>query len=194
VPGNGRIIVRGGCEVNGLARASLCFVLLLSTALAPACGGDERRADRLYREAATLIEKGEIDEAVKRLERLVREFRDTEAGKKAKSEIVLYRGLASAVDMYPERRAAESMIRTARAIERYHARKRAWPEALTDLVPAEFAVVPADPWGQPLRYERKPGGRGYRLSCYGADGTRGGVDQDADILVEDGEFKEGGLH
>ena len=194
MPGNGRIISRAHGEVNGAAWLALVLVILAVVVAAAACGGRERRADSLYREAAALIEKGEIDEAVKRLQRLVDDFPETEAGKKAESEIVVYRGLAHAVQAYPERRAAESMIRTARAIERYHARKREWPATLADLVPRDFAVVPADPWGNPLAYERKPGGKGYKLSCLGADRVPGGVDEDADLLVEDGEFVQGGLH
>lgn len=194
MPGNGRIMIRRRFEVNGEPWAAAMLALVAILAL-PACGGGhDRQADRLYREASAHIEKGQIDEAVKQLEVLVRDYSDTEAGKKAKGEIVIYRGLAHAVDEYPERRAAESMIRTARAIERYHARKKTWPASLADLVPGDFAVIPSDPWGNPLEYERKDGGKGYRLSCYGADRARGGVDENADILVEDGEFLQGGLH
>jgi hypothetical protein len=191
VPGNERIIERGRFEVNGAARVALVLIVV---AAAGACGGRERQADRLYREAAESIENGEFDEAVKRLQRLVDDYAGTEAARKAEGEIVLYRGLRDAVDKYPERRAAESMIRTARAIERYHARKRTWPASLDDLVPKDLAAVPADPWGNALVYERKPSGKGYKLSCFGADAARGGVGEDADTLVEDGRFLEGGLH
>src|SRR5262245_8817893 len=119
-------MIRRRFEVNGVRGIAIVLVLLALAGLA-ACGGRERQADKLYREASALIDKGQTDEAVTRLERLVSDYGDTEAGKKAKNEIVLYRGLASAVANYPERRAAEGMIRTARAIERYHARKRQWP-------------------------------------------------------------------
>ena len=191
MPGNERIIKRGRLEVNGAARVAIVLIVL---AVSAACGGHERQADRLYREASEHIEKGEIDEAVTRLQRLVDDYADTEAGKKAKSEIILYRGLRDAVEKYPERRAAESMIRTARAVERYHARKREWPASLDDLVPKDLTSVPPDPWGNALVYERKAGGKGYTLSCFGADRARGGVGEDADLLVDNGRFLEGGLH
>jgi hypothetical protein len=84
------------------------------------------------------------------------------------------------------------MIRTARAIERDHETRKEWPSGLSDLVPAELTSLPDDPWGNPLSYERKAGGKGYRLSCLGADRAPGGVDADADILVEDGKFVAGG--
>lgn len=43
------------------------------------------------------------------------------------------------------------------------------------------AAVPADPWGNPYQYA-VPGDKGpYLISSFGADGTKGGSGNDADI-------------
>jgi hypothetical protein len=169
---------------------SAAFTILFA---ALACSGHERRSERIYREAAAQIESGNTEAAVEKLEVLVRDYADTPAGKKATKEIVLYRGIADAVRRYPERRAAEAMIRTARAIESFHVRRKEWPAQLSDLVPEELTKTILDPWGRPLGYEKKPGGSGYRLTCLGGDGAPGGVDENADLIVEDGRFLQGGL-
>jgi hypothetical protein len=80
------------------------------------------------------------------------------------------------------------VIRTARALQRYRDRRRAWPTHLSALVPDYLDRVPWDPWGRELLYRAKPSGRGYVLACYGADGEPGGEGDDRDWLVENGSF------
>jgi len=46
-----------------------------------------------------------------------------------------------------------------------------------------LTLIP-DPWERPYIYERKAGGRGWRLICYGADGKPGGSGEARDLLVE----------
>jgi general secretion pathway protein G len=42
--------------------------------------------------------------------------------------------------------------------------------------------VPLDPWGNEYQYESS--GRNYSLMSYGADGSEGGEDTDADIRAQ----------
>ena len=201
VSGNEWIVGRRGRQVNGQlpprrpghsphTRAFKIAMIsfLLTTAAVISCGGRERRAERLYREATALIEHSELDQAVSRLDRLLVEYPDTEAAKKAKEEIVLYRGLADSVRTYPVRRATDALIQVARALDRFHGRRRTWPESLETLVPGEIAAIPEDAWGRALFYERKETGKGYLLGSFGADGASGGSGEKMDLVVEDGAF------
>jgi hypothetical protein len=68
-----------------------------------------------------------------------------------------------------DRAATEAMV----AIERFRARTGAYPNALSDLLPAELASEPLDAWsGSALAYRRE--GEGYRLYSTGLDGKDDG--------------------
>jgi hypothetical protein len=149
------------------------------------CGGD-RRAERLYREASELVEKGDTAAAVPKLEEILRDYPDSEVASRARREVVLYRGLSDAVAAYPVRRARDVVVQAARAVERYRAARGAVPEDLAALVPSYLPAAPVDPWGAPLAYERTA--KGYRLACLGSDGAPGGEGEAADLVVENGAF------
>ena len=187
MPENRRIMSRPDARVNGggITRA-LIAVTCASLALASVgCGGD-RRADRLYREASELVERGDTAAAVPKLEEILRDYPDSEVAARARREVVLYRGLSDAVAAFPVRRAGDVVVQTARALERYRAAKRVPPDDLGALVPAYLPETPVDPWGAPLRYARTA--KGYRLECLGSDGAPGGEADAADLVVENGAF------
>jgi len=201
VSGYGWIIERRGRQVNGQIQTHrwsdplhtrafkiTMIFFLLTTAAVISCGGRERRAERLYREATASIERSEFDQAVNSFDRILLEYPETHVAKQAKEDVVLYRGLADSVRTYPVRRATDALIQVARALDRFHGRHRGWPESLTELAPGEIATVPEDAWGRPLYYERKAAGRGYLLGSFGADGASGGSGEDLDLVVEDGAF------
>ena len=186
-----RIMKRRPGEVNTrTVRARLFFIVAL-TALAvitaSSCGGDERRAQRLWRQAIEHVEKGDTQGAVDRLQALIDTFPDTRAAEKARAQIVVYRGLATAVENYPLRRARELMVQLARAIENFRRDSGRVPVTLEELVPAAMASVPNDPWDRPFVYETTAGS--YRLKCAGSKGQVGGVPASEGLLVVDGEFQ-----
>jgi hypothetical protein len=194
-----QIIRCGSCEVNGRTRTlsirnrlycdrpwlALCVIVLL--ALSAACTR-EGKAERLHESAKEHVKSGELELATEDYDRLLEEYADTEAAKRAAKEAVLYRGLADAVQSYPARTARDLVVETARAIQRYRSTRRAWPTTLEQLVPDYLRKVPIDPWGRQLFYGKKKSGRGYYLACYGENGVSGGTSDDADWLVEDGDF------
>jgi len=163
----------------------IASAVLIALALV-ACGGTERRAERLWRHALDQVEKGDTEGAVETLQRLIRDYPDADIAAKARDQVVVYQGLAHAVKSYPMRRARESMIQIARAIEAFKAASGRPPASLDVLVPAPFAELPRDPWDRAFVYE--PAARGYRLRCHGADGASGGTGDAADLLVVNGEF------
>jgi general secretion pathway protein G len=180
---------RWSLGVNVSARRALAVsaVALMIVALA---GCREQRAERLYREAGRSVERGDLGAAVERFERILAEFPGTRAAARAKSDVILYRGLFEASKRYPVRRAGDLLIQAARAVERFHQARESLPATLRDLVPAYLPSDPLDPWGKPLEYRRTPED-GYTLSCRGADGAEGGTGENADLVVRDGKFVEG---
>ncbi len=165
------------------ARAFACALLVACVA----CGGGDRSAERLYREARERVAQKDYAGAVERLDAIVRDHASSPLAEQARRDAILYRGLDEAVKRSPERRARETLVQVARVLERYRAAKRELPGDLASLVPSWIDRVPDDPWGRALAYERTPRG-GYRLSCLGADGKPGGTGDDADLVVEDGAF------
>jgi hypothetical protein len=154
--------------------------------MSTSCGGDERRADRLWRQAMERVEKGDTQGAIDRLQKIIDSYPDARVAAKAREQIVTYRGLATAVQNYPLRRTHELMVQVARAIESFRRESGHAPHTLEALVPARMASLPKDPWGRDFLYEKTA--RGYRLTCRGADGEPGGLAESADMLVVDGEF------
>lgn len=187
MPENRRIMSRRERRVNRRAvrLAWIGITFSISVLAMMACGGD-RRAERLYREASELVEKGDTAAAVPKLEEIVRDHPDSEIAERARREIVLYRGLSEAVAAYPVRRASDLVVQTARAIERFRGKQGAPPDDLAALVPAYLPAAPVDPWGAALQYQRN--GEGYRLACLGADGSPGGEGEAADVVVQNGAF------
>ena len=186
-----RIMKRRHDEVNTrTVRARLFFVVVFMGLLvitASSCGGDERRAQRLWRQAIEQVEKGDTQGAVDRLQTLIDTFPDTRAADKARGQIVVYRGLATAIENYPLRRARELMVQLARAIETFRRNNGRVPAALEELVPVALASVPNDPWDRPFLYEVTASG--YRLKCQGVNGQAGGITPAEGLLVVDGEFQ-----
>ena len=167
-------------------RATHFFLLTCAVLFFLACHGPERRAERLWRHALDLVAKGDTSGAVVELQRILDEFPDTEVAAKARKQIVLYKGLESAVLSYPSRRAREVMVQVSRAVEAFRARERRVPRTLDELVPQRLESVPQDPWEHALEYEPREGG--YRLICRGSDGAPGGEGDAADLVVVDGAF------
>jgi hypothetical protein len=167
----------------------LFFIVALATLvviLAMSCGGAERRAERLWRQAIEHVERGDTQGAVDRLQKIIDEYPDARIAEKAREQIVVYRGLATAVQDYPVRRARELMVQIARASESFRLENGRAPATLDELVPSKIASIPEDPWGHPFTYAKTA--RGYRLTCEGADGAPGGTADAAVLVVVDGAF------
>jgi general secretion pathway protein G len=169
-----------------------CAVLSIVASLFVGCGSDERRAERMHRLALEDLEAGNTDAAAERLEEILERYPSTETADRARARLKLVRGLHEAVEKYPRRRTQDAMVEIGRALEAHRASRRVYPETLDALAPAYLPDgVPEDGWGNALRYEAGPGGRGYRLVSLGADGAPGGAGEDRDVLVRNGTFVSG---
>jgi len=184
-------------EVNALTFLSVKFIftralrktvgLCLCIALASvACTSDEERAKRLSRKAVAAVEAQQIDEAIAMYRDVIDRFPQTVAAQQARDRITFLSGLANSVDRFSSRTARDLMVETARAVQRYRYRQGRYPDRLDDLKPKMLREAPIDPWGRSLQYTRFE--NGYRLSCLGADGRRGGDGEATDIVVVNGKF------
>jgi outer membrane protein assembly factor BamD (BamD/ComL family) len=178
-------------EVNTRTIRARLFFFIVSTSLVvmttSSCDGNERRAERLWRQAIACVEKGDTQGGVDHLQKIIDTFPDSRIAEKARAQIVVYRGLANAVENYPVRRARELMVQISRAIESFRRDNRRAPATLDDLVPAKLASIPNDPWDRPFLYETTA--RGYRLRCLGVSGAPQGSAAATGLLVVDGEFR-----
>ena len=90
-----------------------------------------------------------------------------------------------------DRATAQAQIRTfSTALITYKIQFNEFPSTLDGLVNnsknrnfLDSNTVPVDPWGNPYRYKSQ--GRSFIITSYGADGTPGGTDDDADISSDD---------
>ncbi len=197
LPEGRAIIERGVAEVNDLTAAFFIFFsnkilqivtrLCLCVALVGvACASDEERAERLSQKAIAAVEAEQLDEAIALYREVADRYPQTTAAREAEKRITFLSGLSNSVDRYPSRTARQLMVTAARAVQSYRYRKGRYPDSLDDLMPKMLDETPIDPWGRPLQYERLK--RGYRLSCLGADGRRGGDGDATDFVVVNGNF------
>lgn len=180
-------------EVNAATRRiATCAALSIALLGAAGCATDERRANRMHRLALEELEAGNTDAAADHLEEIVERYPMTDAAARARERLRLVRGLDEAVLKYPRRRTQDAMVEVGRALERYRAKRRAYPDSLAALRD-EFLRedVPADGWGHALVYAPERGGRSYRLVSHGADGAPGGEGEDRDVVVVNGRFLSG---
>ncbi len=197
LPEDRSIIERAVAEVNGLPSAFTDFFfnktlpaatgLCLCVALASgACASDETKAQRMTKKAVAAVEAQQLDEAIALYREAIARYPGTTAAMQAQERITFLSGLAHSVSSFPSRTARELMVETARAVQRYRYRKGRYPDSLDDLMPRMLSEAPIDPWGTPLNYERLK--NGYRLSCLGGDGRRGGEGVATDFVVVNGNF------
>jgi general secretion pathway protein G len=77
------------------------------------------------------------------------------------------------------------------AITAFKLENKRFPNALDELINnpknkayLEQKMVPDDPWGKPYAYSLE-GAYGFKITCYGADGSPGGDGPNADIASDD---------
>ena len=162
----------------------LCLLAVFGTA---GCVDDETKARRLANKAVALVEEQRFDDAIELYRDVIDRFPETETARNARDRVTFLSGLSHSVTSFPLRTARDLMVETARAVQRYRRTRGRYPDKLDDLLPKLLDESPIDPWGRPLQYE--PLRNGYRLSCFGADGLRGGNDASSDFVVVNGEFR-----
>lgn len=173
-----------------VAPTFVAMLALLAAMVLVACANDSQRAERALREADRVAADEGHEEALSLYDDIVATYPGTDAAERARQQAVLYRGLDGAVDRFPVHRARDLIVDAGRRVERFRVRSGRLPSRLAEVF--GDGGPPLDPWGRPFEYRRLRDGRSYELSSRGADGAPGGDGPDADLVVRDGEFVEGG--
>jgi tetratricopeptide (TPR) repeat protein len=166
------------------SRLGAAVLALAAAALLTGCS--DRKAEALFEDGARLAAQGRYEEAIATFRAVEQRYPRSQVAERAAREVELLHDLLVAGRRYKTDRALALVRETTRAIERFHADQGRWPLRLDELVPAWLERLEEDPWGRQVRYERT--GKGYRVSCLGADGRSGGSNDDQDVVVENGEF------
>ncbi|MFO0844138.1 MAG: hypothetical protein U0797_17340 [Gemmataceae bacterium] len=107
------------------------------------------------------------------LEAIEREVKEHKARGTNLTIPVLLPSVASTGERFRQSQALIRTLGAAVAAERYRLARGDWPARLDDLVPAQLAAVPLDPFdGLPLRYARRPDG--VAVYSVGLDGRDDG--------------------
>ena len=167
--------------------------MIISLIAVAGCGADERRAERLRRDAMEAVDAGQLEAAIELLQTVVDDYANTDTAQQATEDLKTYRNLLGAQRNFPVRQARDTMVALGKTLERYRRQHRRYPATLQQLEP-QFLERPAvDPWGRPFVYEPLRNAKGYLLACLGEDGGSGGVGADADLHVRDGRFISGAV-
>jgi len=162
-------------------------ILLLAAACAPLGGCSDSKARRLSAQADALAHQNKYEEAIGLLERLERDYPQTDAARDVRERIVLYRGFLEANQKQDRRRAKDDLIAIGRALVHYYENRRRYPATIEELA-KEQTIPQVDPWGRVYAYEPTPDRAGYRLECLGEDGVRGGDGNNVDLRVVNGNL------
>lgn len=165
--------------------AAICFALLL---LAGGCA--QRRAQSAFKDAIELEETEGLPAAREALHQLINRWPKTKAAERARAEIEWIDDILSAAARGPLLAAWDSIRKVSVAVEKFRVRERRFPEQLEELIPRYLAGQVLDPWGVPVRFDRR--GDGYVVVSYGADGLPGGTGNNTDFVIQNGRFKYGG--
>lgn len=165
-------------------RRSLTVLLLLG-ACAALVGCSESKARRLSAQADALARQNKYQEAIGLLERMQRDYPETEAARGVRDRITLYRGFLEANQKQDRRRAKDDLVAIGRALVHYYERKHRYPATLDELAGAQ-PIPEVDPWGRVYAYVPSVDRTTYRLECLGEDGVRGGDGNNVDIRIVNG--------
>lgn len=165
-----------------LLPAFAALIILLISA-----GCSESRATKLSKRAEELARLGKYPDAIVVMQNIEVKYPNTTAGRGARKQIVLYRGLMDTEIKRSRRRAKDEMLALARELLEYHEALHRYPQSLDDIDPLH-ALPRKDPWSLPYRYQASEDGTRYRLECLGSDGAVGGDGDAQDLLAISGTF------
>jgi len=185
---------------------SLPVLLLLTLG----CGNSEdpRLPAHLYDDAIQKNQAGQGDAARLMMDKIIKQFPDSEAATKARKDIYQIDALQKK-ELAQRQQEVKAMVkRVIDALNRYNTKKGEYPGSLMDLVPEYLESAPTAPWGHPFIYRAFVGlpiedvtdRRGrlsqrfntkldhYHFCSLGTDFEPGGYGMAADVLVKDGEI------
>ncbi len=169
-----------------MKRILLLFSLTLLVAVGGSCEKKEPpKALLMLKKADYFYEKGDLRKALFLYKELMDNYPETKSGKIAAENYVRYSQMLQSEIEANKKINFDRTKRLARAVELYYRDFRRYPETVDDLIPKYIPKRILDVWGNPIVYKRMK--KGYIVACFGKDGIIGGIDEDTDFFIQNGE-------
>ncbi len=143
------------------------------------------KASLMLKKADYFYEKGELRKALFFYKEIMESYPETKSGKLAAENYIRYSQMLQSEIEANKKINFDRTKTLARAIELFYRDYRRYPNSIDDLIPKYIPKRIVDVWGNPLVYKKTKDG--YVVACFGKDGIIGGIDEDTDFFIQNGE-------
>ncbi|BBB31733.1 hypothetical protein TTHT_0086 [Thermotomaculum hydrothermale] len=143
------------------------------------------KAALILKKADYFYEKGDFRKALLLYKHVMEAYPETKSGKIAAENYVRYSQMLQSEIEANKKINFDRTKKLARAVELYYRDHRRYPNSVTDLIPKYIPKKIVDVWGNPIVYKKTKDG--YVVACFGKDGIIGGIDEDTDFFIQNGE-------
>ncbi|NOY24150.1 MAG: hypothetical protein GXO70_11665 [Acidobacteria bacterium] len=165
----------------------LAAFLIGAALLLTSCGSNETpEAAFLLDEAHQASNRGDYTQAVKLLGQIINQYPGSKEATIASEEYDTFKDLFRYEVEARKQAEVQAVKKVGRAVEIFHQKKRRYPENLDVLIPRYLPARVKDPWDNPIFYKKSR--NGYMIACFGKDGVPGGLDENRDIFIQNGQF------
>ncbi len=169
-----------------MRRFVLFFALTIFMLSGVSCEKKEPpRAVLMLQKADFFYEKGQLRKALYLYKQLMESYPNTKSGKVAADNYVRYSQMLQTEIEANKKINFDRTKQLARAVELYFRDYRKYPDSVEDLIPKYIPKKITDVWGNPIVYKKTKDG--YVVACFGKDGIIGGIDEDTDFFIQNGE-------
>ena len=165
----------------------LAALLIGAALLLTSCGSNENpEAAFLLDEAHQASNRGDYTQAVKLLGQIINQYPGSREAAIASEEYDTFKDLFRYEVEARKQAEIQAVKKVGRAVEVFHQKKRQYPENLDVLIPRYLPARVKDPWGNLIFYKKSR--NGYMIACFGKDGVPGGLEENRDIFIQNGQF------
>lgn len=165
----------------------LVALLIGAALLLTSCGSNENpEAAFLLDEAHQASNRGDYTQAVKLLGQIINQYPGSREAAIASEEYDTFKDLFRYEVEARKQAEIQAVKKVGRAVEVFHQKKKRYPENLDVLIPRYLPTRVKDPWGSAVFYKKSR--NGYMIACFGKDGVPGGMEENRDIFIQNGQF------
>lgn len=165
----------------------LAALLMGAALLMSSCGSNETpEAAFLLDEAHQASNRGDYTQAVKLLGQIINQYPGSKEAAIASEEYDTFKDLFRYEVEARKQAEVQAIKKVGRAVEIFHQKRQRYPENLDVLIPRYLPARVKDPWGNPIFYKKSQ--NGYMIACFGKDGVPGGLEENRDVFIQNGQF------